>query len=1183
MANQTRNTIQMYRTDVSMQVGSLGADAEETAQRHLAELRTHHPAQPAEARTLSKPAARRFGRRLARERERVSIRLEGLRRAWEAPHHRLGWWVAHARLWGRPTVGMPTIFALAVLAIVGVLAFGYVPFVHLGASKPLKDLFFGATLTAAIVALWGDLFRLPYQSWRIRQRIAKSPWCVLPTTSRKRRAELMARDETTLMVPRQELYDELLPGILDSSQRDTQMVVGEPGAGKTTALVGISRLLARIGIVPVVVPLWGKMPENLVDEARKRFKQHTRSLLRSEARLDELWRWLCEHRRVVILVDDLDRIGPDGDRGFLLRRALEELAGEGLPAVVTTRPAGIPAGLATSAISLENLDEEAAVNHVLRVAREQPGTIARAFDGSKVSGKVALWVKEGKMAEVPFYLELLARLVAARRCDELAPASSLVAEGEKGGRVRIRADGRCEWNPLWVRFRLLERFYNEVAAGTVYQWLGIDALEREKCLKALSEAALAQLAATALKALPQAEEEHGWSVVREDIEQFLDTDDRSSLDYGQRKTVSAHEVVNTAERLRMLDRDPEGKLHFNHRILQAYLAGRLLAEKLAVKLEGNLEWGRWPDDEDHPLDWLGALLDPHHPERMTANMTLMFAALRAVRSGSPAARGNGAANGADEIGALLQRLVDEAGDKLPRPSDDSQAAQEEQEEVQNRRRDRRLDPRKTFDPERNRADPDDALAKLTTAAEIAAATGEPGQAPKKILDEILDGVRAAPGATRLTKLNAIPAIAALNGADSEHWTRIWEFARDPDQAVRRAASEAIADDAFSAYRALQAGIEALLTQAALKSAHDLPLDALSDDAQKDAAGFGGEAYAERLASYGIEREKDEVLSLRALGWVLPAIVSGLREDPKRQAEQGLRPRQDEDGDRRKERSGGNPAEEQYEDCVRRARRSLERLVTLAFQRKFPELEASVAQGFKSDAMRHADDPEHPSGPGLVASNRQLVSDICIDNAHHWYARMVLHQALALYTVAGSDAALAFGTYGRVLHRGGEPHPFVSRAAQQARRAISRYLIGSDGWKAFVWADEGDAASRRQAGLNPTAAQLVGDVTLLLNLNERAPEDRQAQFARMNELPHCLRRSTERLEILGAGCSEHCGYGLCPLKEAPVDEPDGQRTISRAFCRGQQRVAARRVPPWQHRIRRRALKEFWREMERRART
>ncbi|HZE07095.1 MAG TPA: ATP-binding protein, partial [Solirubrobacteraceae bacterium] len=956
-----------------------------------------------------------------------------------------------------------------------------------------------------------------------------------------------------------------------------------PGSGKTTALVGISKLLAQIGIVPVVVSLGDEVPRDMVELAKQRFETHARGLLGDGARLAEVWEWLRDHRRVVVLADDMDRIAPDGERGFLVRRGLIELAGEGLPAVVTARPAGIPAGLAASAIDLQRLDEGGAVAHVLRAARKEHGVAVRRLRTPEVRGNVKRWVEEGGFAEVPFYLELLARLVAAGRCEDLAQPHSLESEAELAAdpRVHLRADGRCEWNPLWVRFQLLQRFYDEVEAGRVRRWLGIEERERKRCLEALSEAALSTLAASGLEVLPKYKRrDKRESDLRVRIEAFLDPDDRSSYvaERGERRAVSAHEVVETAERLYMLDRDPDGKLLFKHRILHAYLAGRCLAGKLDAKwTRGEHPPGRgWEDRE--PFDWLGALLDSRHPDRLTARMALTFAALFAYAGERP--EGGLARIGIDR---LLERLVDEAGTRVKREFGSKQREMEWEEG----RRERRLDPRRSFHQEGYRIDPDDGLSILTTAAEIAGATGRPGWVPA-----ILRGVKQAAGATRWTKMHAIPVLASLrvvaaeNATDGgarleeiarERWTRIWEFARDPDEAVSSEAGRAIADDAMSAYRALEEGIEALLAQAALKSARDMPLDV-----PRDGAGYGripGGSLPATLARYGIEIEKHEVDSLCALGWVLPAIVSGLREQPRSRLEHGFdgAPRATAvDEPRASGVEGGEP------DGFNPARPALERLVALAFQGGHPDLEASVARGFKSDAMRHLDYPEQ-ARPGFVDSNRRLVSDICIDHARYWYARMVLHQTLALYTIAGSSAQVALDTYGRLLHRGAEPHPFARRAAMQARRAVFRSSIGTDRWEAFIWRDEVDAVGRRQASMNPVATHLVADVALLLNLRQNVSEDRRAQSSGANRLPHCLSRSKDRLEILGAGCPRQCGSELCPLTEAPVDEPDGKRTISRAFCRGQQRVAKRRRPPWQGRIRKEALREFWTEMEQRART
>lgn len=1169
----------------SAQAALAERDALRVAQQHLGELAKIRRPVPAESRVLRPPRLRRFARRLAGERERLILAAEWVRRAAVAPHHPLGRFIVRLRFTLKGLVNLPLLTALAAFALVAVWRLAIRPPVG-SVGDVVSGALFGAVLIGAIAITWNDLVRCPFSARRIRRRIAKRPESVLATTSPNRKAELMARDEKVPIVPREDLFDEILPGILDRRRGDIQMVVGEPGAGKTTALVGLAGQLARMGIVPVVVPMWGGMQDDPIVAAEKRFKRYAGSLIGSSAHLDNVWRWLRAHRRVVVAIDDVDRIAPDGERGFMLRRGLDELAGEDLPAVVTTRPAGIPAGLAASAIKLEELDQEAAVDHVLRVAWAEPAATSSGPPTANVRGNVERWVREGRFAEVPFYLELLARLVAVGRCDELPPAHAVLSERDDASRARQREDGRCEWNPLWVRFRLLEHFHREIAEGRVHQWLAIEARERKSCLAALSEVALSTLGATAMRARVGALGDGASSAqpsIRLKIEEFLESDDRAKfVEGGQRTTVSAHEVVDTGERLRILDRDPTGELHFHHRIMQAYLASRCLVER-GTNTDPRRE-GDWMEVREPP-DWIGALLDPCHPERLTAQMTLTFAALRATE-GARSVRHPAESQPRDLVTTIQDCLLKQAKGALPE-WEPAPAGNADKVALD----DKRLDPREPFHPEQDRADPDDALAKLTTAAEIARATG----AEQKRACEIVECARSARGATMWTKLHAIPSIAALN--NPMRWHCMWEFARDPDQEVRRAASEAIADDAFAAYSALESSIKGLLTRAALRSAHGVSLDAGGTPATGE--GRDGRAANPTRASARDGEIWDAVNdaplwdaasdppSLQALGWILPAMVSGLREHLGSPAPDGPGEARDDgpddrqDGDRDGAQATTEPA---HAGDVRGAREALEQFVVLAFQGGNSELEASLAQGFKSDAMRHASDPNRMSGPGLVANNRRFVADFCIDNAEYWYARLALHQALALYTIAGSSRQVAFDVFGRLLRRGVEPHPFVWRAGHLARRAVERHAIGSDRWASLIWVDEGVAVSRRPSDMSRGAAQLVADVTLLLNLRERAPEDRQAHFPHMRELPYCLHGSADRHEILGAGCPPGCGYGLCPLKQPPPDEPNGQRTVSRAFCRGQYEIAGGRKPPWQKRsISRRVLQEFWRQMERRART
>lgn len=1122
------------------------------AERHLGQLSERHRIPPAEARGLSVPRLRRLGRWEASRWERWGIRLEWLQHVMSSPHHRPGWVLRRWRLQLRSFISLRLFLwaiAAAVVALVqlDVIEASHTVDVVVGAA-------FGLVVLGAVVATWNDLVQGRYQTWRLCRRLAKRPESVLPTTSTQQEAELTGRDERMLIVPREELYDDVLPGIVDRHRKDVQVLVGEPGAGKTTALVGLSQMLARMRIVPVVVSVEGGMGD-LVKAAKERFKENVGHLIPLDAHREQLWEWLRAHQRLVIAVDDVDRVAPDGERGFILRRALEKLAAENLPAIVTTRPAGIPAGLAASAISLEELEESQAVEHVIKVVESEPGALERQPETGLLQGKVEQWVAAGRFAEIPFYLELLARVIATGHCEDLGPARAFVEKSDFAGRVRRREDGTCEWNPLAVRFWLLERFYEQVANGNAYQRLAIEKRERASCLKALSEAALATLVAGGLKVGKDRHGEH--PPKRFEIKDFLNPDDRSHfVEGGQRKAVSAHEVIDAGERLYILDRAPDSSLRFRHRIMQSYLAARCLQEEEAAGAHAERDWLRSPaGDAMLPLNRLDELLEPRHPERLSAHMTLTFAALRDLDDEKKGGRLSE---------RLLERLVAAARGELPAPGREEKRREDKEDQE-------RLDPRVEFDPE-DRKDPDDALTKLCTAATIARVADLSWR-----MDEIVDGVQAARGATMWTKLLAIPELAALEGCDAR-WKCMWEFAQDADQEVRRAASEQISEDAQAAYRALAPEIEGLLTNAALRSSHGFPLDlpapVLDSGGDGELVDFRWGGWLDWLGvrdgdDYDLSdwTEAGDIQPLRALGWVLPAIVSGLREHPT------------------EAKPGSDDEEEgkEQEKHVRAARESLDRLVTLAFQGKHAELEAAVAQGFRSDAMRHARMGKR-SGPGLVMSNRRLLTDVCLhdDNAHYWYARMVLHQALALYTVAGSDPQIAFDVYGRLLHDHREPHPLTRRALQLSRRAVGRHKAAGKGWEPLLWEDEGIAVSRRPTNMNRRAAQLVADVTLLLNLYERAPEDRHAQFPQMRELPYCLHRSSDRLEILGSGCPPSCSYGLCPLRQPPPDEPSGQRTVSRGFCRGQQQIARHHKPPWDRRIGRKVLVRFWKDMEQRAR-
>jgi hypothetical protein len=1186
------------------------------------------------------------------------------------------------------------------------------PFARGALVNALLSALFSSAVLALLASLWNDLFRCPWLGVRIRRRIRKQPSSVLYAHLGARRVKLVPRQDPLKFAPRTDLFDEVLHGVLARDSKGVQIVVGEPGSGKTTALIQLAGVLAQIGVLPVLVPLRARQQvEDLVALAREQLKDQIEPFVRSAGEADLLWRWLCRRRRVAILVDDMDQISPDGERGYLLRRALEEAASRELPIVVTARPIGVPAGIAASSIELGRLDDAEAAECVEKGARDDPAfSSARAISRRRLED----WIREGELASAPFYLELLAHLVAGGRCPKLDTPDPHAADREHGGRYRRTPDGDYRWNPLWVRFSLLERFYEEAAGGRVRRWLGIEAGERHYSLVALKGAALGTLAATGIRARVALDyrdqsraERELHEPRRERIEDFIGTQDRDLSDAdgdqaqgpeggehalpvaagehaGQaspsepkrRPRVSAHEVVDTGERLRILDCGPSGELQFRHRIMQAYLAGchlaiieydrrdsrgdGLAAAQATSAEQATLDPKTCPDSKGRERDWIADLLDATHPEKLTAHMALVFAALSAqVESDAARARheakerggrGRGAiCAGSDEAAAkdwhrvaasIVKRLQDGAADSLRLGT----AAQDAADAIVAMRCDSivatareykarssmsialvlpgdmpsmdpradlsaAIDPLEAPNPE-NRIDPDDALTKLTTAAKIAYALGLSFEEDRRCNETwLVEMVREAHFATRWTKLGAIKAIAQLNTA--EKWTCIWEFARDADYLVRQAASSELEANACHAYKELCDHIDELILHAATRSALGMsltqpehPPQAREDldrcDAASAAAGGGGHSAGGWTGEH--------VLKLKALAWILPAIVSGLREDPATHALEAWHGRDGRrlDGERpsRGLRAWHGHDERDFEEFphyVNRAHAALGQLVALGFQGGQRGLEEALALGFKGDAMRHAHGgeeliaprspgdryasggPQSIAGPGWVASNRRLVIEICLERAESWYARLLLAQALALYTIAGAGREDALDALARLVHRGRERHPFAQRGARLARAAIYRRRLGPRRWHTFVWDDEGPVAGRRQIFLNRRAAQLVADVTVLLDLKEGSPDDRHEPFGAMRELPHCLSDSRDRAEILGKGCPDGCGWGFCPYKQPPPDEPSAHRGVTRAFCRQQQRIARWHSPRWQRAINRRRLRAFWREMEHRART
>lgn len=1003
----------------------------------------------------------------------------------------------------------------------------------------------GASFAAFVAVIWQDGIKSPHTARRIRSRIIDDPAGLLRPTLAEQRTKIIELDPSLDMAPREDLSEELLPGILARKKKDVQIIVGAPGAGKTTALLDLAAVLTRIGFVPVLLDLRDDTSgKDLFELAKERFQRQIRPLVKTSAEADIVWRWLCRRQRVAILVDDIDQLGFDGEPGFVMRRLLEEVASEGQAVVVTARPAGVPVGIAASAVTMEPLAFDTALNLVAQPALQQPGAT-----GSRKAprARIERWIQAGELTEVPLYLEALAELTAAGVCPDLPDDPQPWTRTSRPGRSRKVSNQSWKWNPVWVRYMLLDRFRDRIVDGSVRRGLAIDNPDRERSMRALERAALGTLGATALEAEAAASYQGNPKALQRNLPKrtaivdFLSSDDRQDFEskpvnskvVKRRTEVSQHEAIDTGVRLRVLE-ERYGELQFRHRIMQAFLAGRCLA-KLGIDEKKNEAWTF--------EKWVGVLMAPHHPEKLTAHLALIFAALYAdelcLAQKTKRKNGRNRKKTRKPPGRRIAEMLFRSARKTAAESGQTAGGLADQ-----------LDPSQAAEPpDRPRRDPDDELIKLATATTILGLLREnddpeegdslPGELLTWVMpyeEQPSPGQPIGPtvGAMRWTKLRMLKPVAELNTTLS--WRVVWEFTRDLDYDIRHAASRLLEQNASRAYPLLKDDVEVRILQAGARAEAGLPLQSVNG---QDSPGWNADAMRNFIA----------------LGWVLPAIVSGLSEERRSEPDEG---------------------------CLDHARLRLEEVCRLAYGTQRHELEESLAQGFKADAMRHADPSCGFGGPGWVAHNRRLVARIALPRAESWYARMLLYQALALYAIAGGNKNGSFDWTFQRLRPSLEPHPLARETAKLSRAALNRAQLKRERWTAFIWGDEVEDACRLPAFLDRRTAQLVGDVAVLVDLKEGSPPARHANFGHMEELPYCLSASSDRHEILGSGCPEQCGWGFCPYRAASPDEPNEHRGISRGFCRGERRKVGRRSPPWQHSIRRGRLADYWEQMEYKAR-
>lgn len=417
------------------------------------------------------------------------------------------------------------------------------------------------------------------------------------------------------------------------------------------------------------------------------------------------------------------------------------------------------------------------------------------------------------------------------------------------------------------------------------------------------------------------------------------------------------------------------------------------------------------------------------------------------------------------------------------------------------------------------------LLRASAAAEVAQAGG---------FHELDDRIAAECAAARrdgtpLAKRTVIDQLAGLAG--EKVITALWEYVADDDYGVRWAAAEGLVKRASlgAPGEAPEVGVYIAGARAYHVLAHHF------DTALARARGCLNQAEDQRPDDWD-----EEILPLKQMAWVLPALrtTTAGSEDPA---------------------------------LARRVAGHLDELLDLDAAKVTRQrgLEASIAQGFKSDAQLNRDAPIADDALKLLDRENLF-----------WYSQVNLLHAITLRAVGSGHPERVVGVVARFSERA--EHPFVKAAAEFCLEGIREAAKEQRDLDRYVWEDEGVVVARRPRDLDPDVIQLVGDITVLLNLNETGDLLQRAEFGERSDVPFCMSQSRDRLELIDdrVGCHD-CGFQLCPYR--PSAGLSARREISRAFCRHQALHARHRTARrWGSQVKQGALRTFWTRYESQAR-
>jgi hypothetical protein len=378
-------------------------------------------------------------------------------------------------------------------------------------------------LLAGYIVLFSWTLRRARQSYLDTARRSPERFFVVPP---RLRAKAVGREELTRSVARETAF---------SRTGVPVVVVGEAGAGKTTFLLELIRLLSQLGSVPVLAPLRGASPPvDLRELAQKEFLRRIDPFVRSRTDAERVWRRLLAEGSVVVLADGLDEVAPSStrqERDYVIRSALATARNDRLSVVITSRPEAVPAGAAISQFELSDIEEDEALSYL------RASVHLRSNDGEERLREI---VSVGRVTRIPFYLNVISSLYRAERLDRVSGSS----------RDAVLVSLLDEWTEL-------------VEDDSFLEDVELEQDRRRAIVEELEAVAYAMTLASA----PDCTLSHVTTVLEE-----IEGDgapERADLDL-------AVEGAARLELIRAFSGEEDTTIRFNHAISQAYLTSRFL-------------------------------------------------------------------------------------------------------------------------------------------------------------------------------------------------------------------------------------------------------------------------------------------------------------------------------------------------------------------------------------------------------------------------------------------------------------------------------------------------------------------------------------------------------------------------------------------------------------------------------